>query len=175
MLSNLHNNITKTIIVFSILILIVIVVLTGYTQLPKNGDKVSSSTEQGVFGIVSAPAVRPPVVYEGAKLPKYPKEKPVLNDITVQIREYFGKDKKAGKIIASTKTDENGFYKFDLPKGTYFLVIVVDPDSKFYLTTTGYMDKNFLKEDMINTYQIISISQDKLIERNIVVSMALPQ
>lgn len=116
-------------------------------------------TEQGVFGVVRTPP---------------PKEGGVLDNITVQIREFFGKDKKAGEVIASTKTDKQGSYQFDLPEGTYFLV-VVGADVDHAVTTTGYKGKNFLKEEMVNTYEVVNVSSGELIEQDLVVPQLHPE
>jgi len=139
------------------------VTFTGCTQ----------STKQGVFGVVRGTPYRgmPTILQPDQQPQKNPKAGPILNNITVQVREYFKKNKKMGKIIASTKTNEKGFYQFNLPTGTYFLVIV-NADIKYAIRHT---DKNSPKKDMINVSKLINITSGTLIEQNITIPQLWPQ
>ena len=134
-------------------------------------ESIKPTIEQGVYGVVRG------TPYRGMpRMPPQPTERigPLLSNITIQVREYFGKDQRAGKIVASTTTDKNGFYEIALPEGTYFLT-VVDADVPYAVITTGYQGKNFLKEEKINTFVIINISSGEMIEQNLTVLQSWPE
>lgn len=151
-----------------ILFLIPILILLIYSQI-FGPVKDKPSINQGVYGIVRGTAYRgmPPAPHGG-----WSKEGPVLHNVTVQVRKYFGKDQRAGDIVATT-TNERGHYEISLPEGTYFLMIV-NADVKYAITTTGYQGKNFLKEEKVNLYEIINITSNTAIEKNLVVPQGWP-
>jgi len=145
-------------------------------QTIKQGVYITPTIKQGVYGVVRGTPYRgmPLVIEPGT--PPQPIEKigPLLPNITIQIREYSEKDQRAGKIVASTTTDKNGFYEITLPQGSYFLVIV-DANIDYVLFTTGYQGKNFSVDERINTYIIIHVNDNKVIEQNITIPQSWPE
>ena len=97
-----------------------------------------------------------------------------LSTATVQAREYRGRYRKAGTVVASTTARSDGYYELELPGGIYF-ILVADAEVCCPLSTTGWDGKNFAEEDLVHAFEVVVVMAGERINEVLYISQISPQ
>ena len=104
---------------------------------------------------------------DGSVIPRQPRQLPEpMSGVRVVMLEYFGKEEKAGKIIASATTNEMGDFSISVKPGMYFCALQGELRAGGGSITTGFGGKNFELEQEISEFRVINVIAQ---EPNIVV------
>jgi hypothetical protein len=80
----------------------------------------------------------------------------LIANATVSLRVWAGDEAPAGKVIASTATNDQGEYALSVPPGKYFLTVSAHVEAM--IQTNGNDGKNFTDADKVADFAIIDLS-----------------